>query len=66
MSTIPEAIVAVHCGLRTFGLAVITDMCYPDHAEPVNVEQIIATANSAGPRLRALVCGVLKYDAGRK
>jgi purine-nucleoside phosphorylase len=66
MSTIPEAIVAVHCGLRTFGLAVITDMCYPDHAEPVNVEQIIATANSAGPKLRALVCGVLKYDAGRK
>jgi purine-nucleoside phosphorylase len=65
MSTIPEAIVAVHCGLRTFGLAVITDMCYPDHAEPVNVEQIIATANSAGPRLRALVCGVLKYDAGK-
>jgi purine-nucleoside phosphorylase len=66
MSTIPEAIVAVHCGLRTFGLAVITDMCYPDHAEPVNVEQIIATANSAGPKLRALVCGVLKYDAAKR
>jgi purine-nucleoside phosphorylase len=66
MSTIPEAIVAVHCGLRTFGLSVITDMCYPDHAEPINVEQIIATANAAAPKLQALVCGVLKYDAGRK
>jgi purine-nucleoside phosphorylase len=65
MSTIPEAIVAVHCGLRTFGLSVVTDMCYPDHAEPINVEQIIATANAAGPKLRALVCGVLKYDAHR-
>ncbi len=65
MSTIPEAIVAVHCGLRTFGLSVITDMCYPDHAEPVNVEQIIATANAAAPKLRAIVCGVLKYDAGK-
>ncbi len=65
MSTIPEAIVAVHCGLRTFGLSVITDMCYPDHAEPVNVEQIIATANAAAPKLRAIVCGVLKYDAAR-
>lgn len=65
MSTIPEAIVAVHCGLRTFGLSVITDMCYPDHAEPVNVEQIIATANAAAPKLRAIVCGVLKYDASR-
>lgn len=66
MSTIPEAIVAVHCGLRTFGLSVITDMCYPDHAEPVNVEQIIATANAAAPKLRALVCGVLKYDAMKR
>jgi purine-nucleoside phosphorylase len=63
MSTIPEAIVAVHCGLRTFGLSVVTDMCYPDHAEPVNVEQIIATANAAGPKLRAMVCGILKFDA---
>ena len=65
MSTIPEAIVAVHCGLRTFGLSVITDMCYPDHAEPINVEQIIATANTAGPKLRAIVSGVLKYDAAK-
>ena len=65
MSTIPEAIVAVHCGLRTFGLSVVTDMCYPDHAEPINVERIIATANAAAPKLRALVCGVLKYDAQR-
>jgi purine-nucleoside phosphorylase len=63
MSTIPEAIVAVHCGLRTFGLSVVTDMCYPDHAEPVNVDQIIATANAAAPKLRTIVCGVLKYDA---
>jgi purine-nucleoside phosphorylase len=66
MSTIPEAIVAVHCGLRVFGLSVVTDMCFPDHAEPINVEQIIATANAAAPKLRAMVCGILKYDAGRK
>jgi purine-nucleoside phosphorylase len=65
MSTIPEAIVAAHCGLRTFGLSVVTDMCYPDHAEPINVDQIIATANAAAPKLRALVCGVLKYDAAK-
>jgi purine-nucleoside phosphorylase len=56
MSTVPEAIVAVHCGLRTFGLAVVTDMCFPDALEPANVEQIIATANAAEPRLRALGC----------
>jgi purine-nucleoside phosphorylase len=62
MSTVPEALVAVHCGLRTFGLSVVTDMCFPDALEPANVEKIIATANAAEPKLRALVCGVLKYD----
>jgi purine-nucleoside phosphorylase len=66
MSTVPEAIVAVHCGLRTFGLSVVTDMCLPDALEPANVEAIIATANAAEPKLRALVCGVLKYDAGKR
>jgi purine-nucleoside phosphorylase len=66
MSTVPEAIVAVHCGLRTFGLSVVTDMCFPDTLEPANVEHIIATANSAEPKLRALLCGVLKHDAARR
>jgi purine-nucleoside phosphorylase len=65
MSTVPEAIVAVHCGLRTFGLSVITDMCLPDALAPANVDHIIATAKSAEPKLRALVCGILKYDAQR-
>ena len=63
MSTVPEVIVAVHCGLRIFGLSVITDMCLPDTLKPANVDEIIATANAAEPKLRALVTGVLKYDA---
>jgi purine-nucleoside phosphorylase len=66
MSTVPEAIVAVHCGLRIFGLSVVTDLCFPDALEPADVQKIIATANAAEPKLRALVCGVLKYDAGRR
>lgn len=66
MSTVPEAIVAVHCGLRTFGLSVVTDLCFPDALEPADVERIIATANSAAPKLRTLVCGVLKFDAERR
>jgi purine-nucleoside phosphorylase len=63
MSTVPEAIVAVHAGLRTFGLAVITDMCLPDALQPAIVEHIIAVANSAEPKLRALVSGIIKHDA---
>src|SRR4029079_12567692 len=55
MSTVPEVIVAVPAGLRTLGLAVVTDLCLPDALEPANVAKIIAVANSAEPKLRALV-----------
>lgn len=65
MSTVPETIVAVHCGLRTVGFSVVTDMCLPDALEPANVEKIIATANAAEPNLRTLVTGVLDYEFRR-
>lgn len=64
MSTVPEVIVAVHCGLRVFGISVVTDMCLPDALEPANVEEIIATAGRAEPKLRALFEGVLAHLAG--
>src|SRR5205085_6784947 len=52
MSTVPEVIVAVHSGLRTLGLSVVTDLCLPDALEPVALEDIIATANAAEKKLR--------------
>jgi purine-nucleoside phosphorylase len=55
MSTVPEVIVAVHCGLRSLGLSVITDMCLPDALEPARLEDIIATANMAEKKLRTIV-----------
>lgn len=63
MSTIPEVIVAVHAGLRVFGISVVTDMCLPDSLEVADVAKIIATANTAEPKLRALVEGVLAFEA---
>lgn len=66
MSTAPEVITAVHCGLRTFGMAVVTDMCLPDALEVAEVEEIIRIANSAEPNLRALVEGILDYEAAKK
>ncbi len=59
MSTVPETIVAVHCGLKVVGLSVVTDMCLPDALKPANVEDIIAIANSAEPKLRTLVRGIV-------
>ena len=63
MSTIPEVIVAVHAGLKSIALSVITDMCLPDALQPANVEEIIATANAAEPKLRSIVKGVLQFEA---
>ncbi len=60
MSTIPEVIVAVHCGLRTLGFSIITDMCLPDALQPVQIEEIVAVANAAESKLRTVVCGVLQ------
>src|SRR5205814_1780944 len=55
MSTVPEVIVAVHSGLRTLGLSIVTDMCLADALEPVNLAEIIATANAAEKKMRVLV-----------
>ena len=63
MSTVPEVLVAMHCGLKVVGFSIVTDMCLPDALEPADVPKIIATANAAEPKLTKLVLGVL---AGEK
>lgn len=65
MSTVPEVIVAVHCGMKVIAMSIITDLCLPDALKPVNVAEIIAVANEAQPRLCTLVKGVLaRVQAG--
>jgi len=61
MSTVPECIAAVHAGLRVAAFAVITDLGLPDALEAVDVETIIAIANSAAPQLEELVLGLLDH-----
>jgi len=66
MSTVPEAIVAVHAGLRVLGLSVITDMCFPDALEPADIDMILAAAAESEPKLRAIVLGVLQKIAAEQ
>lgn len=60
MSTVPEVIVAVHAGLQTLGISIITDMCLPDALEPVDIDKIVETANQAEKKLRVLVRQVVQ------
>ena len=66
MSVVPEVITAVHCGMRVVGFSVVTDMCLPDALEPAVVDEIIATANAAEPKLRALVAGIVAHIGNRQ
>src|SRR5262249_7792430 len=47
MSTVPEVIVAVHAGLRSLGLSLITDICLADALQPTSLEEILAIARGA-------------------
>ncbi len=62
MSTVPEVLVAVHSGMRVLGLSIITDMCLPDALKPANIEEILATAAEAEPKLRKIVMGIVKDE----
>ncbi|MCL2710588.1 MAG: purine-nucleoside phosphorylase [Planctomycetaceae bacterium] len=64
MSTVPEVLVAVHCGMKVLGLSIVTDMALPDALKPAVVSEIIAVANAAEPKLTKIVCGVLDHLAG--
>jgi len=59
MSTVPEAIVAAHAGLRTLGFSVITDMCLPDALQPVEIETILEVAARGGEYLAQLIPQVI-------
>jgi purine-nucleoside phosphorylase len=59
MSTVPEVIAAVHEKMRVVGFSIITDACLPDALRPVSVEEIIATAGRAEPKLNLVVKDLL-------
>ncbi|MGH7469206.1 MAG: purine-nucleoside phosphorylase [Longimicrobiales bacterium] len=60
MSTVPEVIVARHMNMRVLGFSIITDLCLPDALEPAELATIIRIAQSAEPKLAAVVKGVIE------
>jgi purine-nucleoside phosphorylase len=60
MSTIPEAIVGVHCGLRILGFSAISNLNHPDCLKPASIEEILANAFLAGKKLVRILERVLE------
>jgi purine-nucleoside phosphorylase len=60
MSTVPEVLVAIHSGMKVLGLSVVTDLCLPDHLEPVDITKILANAAKGGEKLARLIPKVLE------
>ena len=61
MSTIPEVLVARHCGINVFAFSLITNECIleEDADEMANHEEVIATANQRQDQLRAFVAKMI-------
>jgi len=59
-STALEVIAAVHAGMKVLGLSTITNIHNPDDPEPSSVEEIIAVAQAAAPKLEGIIRKVIE------
>ncbi|MDM8537947.1 purine-nucleoside phosphorylase [Desulfobacterales bacterium HSG17] len=57
-STVQEAIAGVHAGMRILGLSTISNVNDPDSPVPGILDEIIAVANQAAPKLEALIVNI--------
>lgn len=57
MSTVPEVVVARHCGLRVLGLSLITNKVVIDYdsSEKANHEEVLKTTEHRAKDLQRLV-----------
>jgi purine-nucleoside phosphorylase len=64
MSTVPEVIVARQIGMLVVGFSVITDMGLPDALTAVSLDEVLAAAAGAEPRLTALIRELVRRIQG--
>ena len=55
MSTVPEVIVARHCGIKVFGISIITDLGGFDDPVEVSHEEVQKAANEAQPKMTEIM-----------
>ena len=60
MSTVPETIVAAHCGMKVLGFTLCTNMAAGVLDQPLSGEEVIEAGKVAAPRFSALVKACLE------
>ena len=60
MSTVPEVIVAHHCGIKVFGISIITDLGGFDNPVEVSHEEVQAAANKVQPKMAEIMREMIK------
>lgn len=60
MSTVPEVIVARHCGIKVFGMSIITDLGIEGKPVEVSHEEVQEAANKAQPLMTEIMREVIK------
>lgn len=61
MSTVPEAIVATHCGIRVLGITLVTNMAAGILDQPLTHEEVQQTAALASERFTRLVDAAVEH-----
>lgn len=60
MSTVPEVIVARHCGIKVFGMSIITDLGIEGMPVEVSHEEVQEAANKAQPLMTEIMREIIK------
>lgn len=60
MSTVPEAIVAHHCGIKLFGMSIITDIGVEGKIVEVSHEEVQKAANAVQPLMAEIMREMIK------
>jgi purine-nucleoside phosphorylase len=60
MSTVPEVIVARHCGIKVFGMSIITDLGGFDDPVQVSHEEVQKAANAAQPKMTEIMRAMIQ------